>query len=466
MAGANQQADDCDLRAATLRGLLRWWWRTMHSGFLDVKTLRALEAAIWGDTHSGGAVRTVVERVSNGQPHSYDKRSKANFSAQQKVSDLGIPNGNGDARKMTQGLWYVSYGMDEGGQHNHRERYVIEPPSSWRARLIARRNRFESNGPEMTAQQVLEQAQAALWLLCHFGGVGSKARKGFGSLAAGDLNDHTLGSCQSAAAQLRQELGLSNDFEEDRARSPSLRQMLGPVEASFTWPDVWRVLDQVGFAYQSFAKKYKHRLKKNALGLPRRVGSPTQGSFNPTPPVTSNSRHSSPVHIHIARVDNGWVVRTVAFPSAYLPNLSASRDFLEEFLEDFDRDLQRRTVLSPPSGAGRPTRSPREQPTMKDRSDLPKPGDYVEATLLDEKSKKGGWKAKHEASGLSGPIQNTADVPVDKQVGEKLSLIVASVTAREIAFRYPTPEIEKRAQAGRRKGKGKSGRPQKRGRRT
>src|SRR5204863_449066 len=40
LAGANQQADDCDLRPATLRGLLRWWWRTMHAGFVDVPTLR------------------------------------------------------------------------------------------------------------------------------------------------------------------------------------------------------------------------------------------------------------------------------------------------------------------------------------------------------------------------------------------------------------------------------------------
>ncbi len=30
LAGAAQQEHDCDLRPATLRGLLRWWWRTMH----------------------------------------------------------------------------------------------------------------------------------------------------------------------------------------------------------------------------------------------------------------------------------------------------------------------------------------------------------------------------------------------------------------------------------------------------
>ncbi|MCS6799996.1 MAG: hypothetical protein NZ898_16020, partial [Myxococcota bacterium] len=69
---------------------------------------------------------------------------------------------------------------------------------------------------------------------------------------------------------------------------------------------------------------------------------------------------------------------------------------------------------------------------------LPKVGDRVEATLLEERTKKGGWKARHEPSGLAGPIHNTADVPATEQAGRRLTLIVASVTSREITFRVPT----------------------------
>lgn len=69
---------------------------------------------------------------------------------------------------------------------------------------------------------------------------------------------------------------------------------------------------------------------------------------------------------------------------------------------------------------------------------LPKAGDRVEATLLEERTKKGGWKARHEPSGLAGPIQNSADVPATEKAGARLTLIVASVSAREIAFRVPT----------------------------
>jgi len=98
------------------------------------------------------------------------------------------------------------------------------------------------------------------------------------------------------------------------------------------------------------------------------------------------------------------------------------------------------------------------QPSAKHVA-LPKPGEMVDAQLLEERTKKVGWKAMHEPSGLSGPIQNTGDVPGDKNVGDALRLIVAIATEREIAFRYPTSADEERAQRASSKGKGGRGGP-------
>jgi len=91
---------------------------------------------------------------------------------------------------------------------------------------------------------------------------------------------------------------------------------------------------------------------------------------------------------------------------------------------------------------------------------LPKPGDVVEAELLEERTKRSGWKAKHEPSGLSGPIQNSESVPADKHAGDRLTLIVASASDREIAFRYPTPADEVRGTrgSGKRRGPAKGSR--------
>jgi len=90
---------------------------------------------------------------------------------------------------------------------------------------------------------------------------------------------------------------------------------------------------------------------------------------------------------------------------------------------------------------------------------LPKPGEKVEAQLLEERTKKGGWKAKHLPSGLRGSIQNTNDVPPEKKPGDVLELIVASAKEREINFRYPTSVDEARASraAGKKQGGFKRG---------
>lgn len=96
---------------------------------------------------------------------------------------------------------------------------------------------------------------------------------------------------------------------------------------------------------------------------------------------------------------------------------------------------------------------------------LPKPGGRVEAELIEERTKKGGWKALHKPSGLSGAIQNAGDVPADKNVGDTLTLIVAIANEREIAFRYPTSADKERAQRAPSKGRGGRGGPGRGGRR-
>jgi CRISPR-associated protein Cmr6 len=101
-----------------------------------------------------------------------------------------------------------------------------------------------------------------------------------------------------------------------------------------------------------------------------------------------------------------------------------------------------------PSGTRQPVPAAAAKPTV-----LPKPGQKVEAQLLEERTKKGGWRATHLLSGLTGNIQNSEAVPTDKKTGDTVELIVASATA----FNYPTPEQEARAQRGKSNGRGGAG---------
>ena len=76
---------------------------------------------------------------------------------------------------------------------------------------------------------------------------------------------------------------------------------------------------------------------------------------------------------------------------------------------------------------------------------LPKPGDKVTAILAEEKTIKGGWKARYLLSDLTGPIQNSNEVPTHFEPGHELTLIVAMANEQTIAFRYPTAVDEARA---------------------
>jgi len=89
-----------------------------------------------------------------------------------------------------------------------------------------------------------------------------------------------------------------------------------------------------------------------------------------------------------------------------------------------------------------PPTPPKPAPLARDQE--------VEAVLVGEKTKAGGWRALHEASGLVGPIQNSKspEFPGSVKPGDRLKLLVAIANGREVAFRFPTDK--ERADAAKR----------------
>lgn len=408
LAGALQESDDCTLRAATLRGMLRWWWRTMHAGHLPVRDLLSLERTIWGGTGGSGngeasALGISLEAVESLTPIRYSKQEVA------RAHGLKRP----DRPKATLGIAYISYGMDE----KDRSRYYTPQGSRWKLTMVA------NSAGALSSQQVLDQAKSALWLLTNFGGVGSKGRKGFGSLET-DAGVRSLEECRRHAADVRAAMQYpirqSGFFRE----SPSLEQLLGPVLLTLPGDDVWWALDQLGEAIQEFAQSYKHRIEKKALGLPRRM----KESDNEFPSV---SRHASPVHFHLSHSDAGFKAIVVAFPSARLPNFDKNRQFLENFIEY----LRQKAFAPPPSRARLNVSATGSAPAPRTTPATLKVGALVEGKLLAERTKKGGWKAQESISGLIGPIQNTQAVPATANPGDLVKLRI-KVASPAPAFEY------------------------------
>ena len=426
LAGALQKEADCDLRPATLRGLLRWWWRTMHAGSLSCDRLAELETRVWGAADSGSPVSIALTRERATAPQLYNYKDKGVRPKQvfAKEHELQPPGGG----KTIQGLFYASYGMDESGSD---KRWFRQAGDRWRLTLAARDGlRAEKHG-RIPARIVMEQAEAALWLLTRFGGAGSRSRKGFGSFAEiSGLPTLSLDACKTAGRKLRQTCGMDPDGNSD---TPSLETAL-VLETKTPWKDCWFTLDQVGSVYQGFAKSLKGDDDRMALGLPRKAGA--KDRERKLEDKMEFDRHASPAIWSLSRQGNGaYTVRLVAFPAARLPNGEVSERVLRGLYAYAKEKLGRRVDSFAKLGQGG-RRSAASSAHPADSVNLPKVGDTVDAVLLKEKTRKGKWKARIVGDGMEGDIMDSDKVPSDVKPGDRVRLTVRVAKSRNGSFMW------------------------------
>ena len=437
LAGARQSGEDCDLRPATLRGLLRWWWRTPHAAHVDRDTLRRLEAAVWGDAQAGSPVRLAVDFVSGGKPEPHPDKGDRGFLDRH---DIQRP---GRERKVTQGLFYASYGMAEKRPY----RWSRPAGSTWRLTVTARDGRLTATGGSGTvkipASLLIGQASAALWLLARFGGAGSRSRKGFGSFHDVDVDGiASVEDCRTAAAGFRDACGLSQGAERV-LDSPALEDVI-LMECPTPWRDPWFALDRIGMALQRFAKG-RDGDDRTPLGLPRRVG---RGRDAQTLRAGKTNRHASPAMWSLGVGDDGTLTaRLAAFPAPRLPDRETSKKALRELAGFAKGELTEQTKQQPRAGQRPPPadRTPRDPGAASRSSPTLEKGRFVEAVLLEERTRKGGWRARHEPTGKEMTIGNTGDVPAERKPGDRVELYVFSGDA----FQWPTDKV--RQAAGRRR---------------
>lgn len=406
LAGAHQRAEDCDLHPATLRGLLRWWWRTLHAGHVPLDELRRLEMLIWGGTGQGdtdeagrgSAVAISIERSGDVASKVYDKVEIAKEFVNQNPKD-------------NLGLFYTSYGMDEDmedkitGTKERRRRAFISDGVFWRVTLNVRPALLR-NDRVIPATAILKQAQIALWLLTRYGGIGSKVRKGFGSLrdvVIDGIRDRD--ACLTAAKNFRDLCQLPSG----RVPGAMIIEDAKFLEKSVMAENIWKALDHIGSELRGFAcsldkiekgngRQSRDKQGRIALGLPRSNRCAKKGN-----------RHASPVLWHVVRDGpEKFRIRITGFPAIYLPDVAISREMLNKLADKFPSRVA--ATLHLPAG-----------------------GSSVRATLLEEKTKKGGWKAREMETGIPGEIQNSADVPPNLKPGDDVTLIVANRSA----FKWP-----------------------------
>ncbi|MGH3090413.1 MAG: type III-B CRISPR module RAMP protein Cmr1, partial [Rubrobacteraceae bacterium] len=147
-AGGADQAK-AELRVPSLRGLLRFWWRAVQPPMSPTE-LRGEENKLFGSTDTGQSKFLMGIPDENNKP---------------------LPAGT----KVDNSIGYLGYGI-AGYIREQREvqttRDALDAGGRFTLRLIFKKGAAERKG------ELLD----AVWCLTHLGGMGSRSRRGFGSM--------------------------------------------------------------------------------------------------------------------------------------------------------------------------------------------------------------------------------------------------------------------------------------------
>lgn len=198
--------------------------------------------------------------------------------------------------------------------------------------------------------------------------------------------------------------------------------------------DAWLAIDKLGWAVNKFANSRKHQPDKAALGLPKQIHGPNRTPIFPRqteathqPPLKLKrefDRFAAPIWYHFEPSGNGLKLNILAFPSSVVVKEDVSRTMLQNLLEHLQEKLTP-NLFTAKSGGFTPNtpRTPSINKPIIAKSGGIKAGDKITGTLLEEKTKKGGWKVETKELAI-GSIQNSGDVPPDKKIGDTVNLEV------------------------------------------
>jgi CRISPR-associated protein Cmr1 len=173
-AGADQKGE-AEIRALSIRGALRWWYRALDPRF------REREGALFGATTGEGSSSPIRVRVvpwlNGDRDYSKDLRPE---------------------KARQNGAAYLGYTLYLGGNNRLAvpEKNEFELDLTWQyrpSRFISSEGKDKPaknhpwhwvKGDGQKADEITRRAWAAsLWLFGHLGGLGTRSRRGFGTIA-------------------------------------------------------------------------------------------------------------------------------------------------------------------------------------------------------------------------------------------------------------------------------------------
>jgi len=301
LSGANQ--NKAELRAASIKGLLRFWWRALQAES-DIAELRKKEAGIFGssDEKTGGGSSFSIQIISTSDL----KATKDKFPSDEQYQ---VPV-DGKSFKINI-LEYLAYGTYE---------YIPKKGNIFTREYFPPKLTFNIV-VSFTDDTIKKGVLNAFHVWSIFGGTGSRSRNGFGSFnvvnkenAFEDLND-TLFVCSPYEKQY-----LIKIIKGDSLTSyPSFTKGTKLFKAKETFDSGLKSLADVGKIYRSGRIKLE---QKHSFDKRQYIGSPIVEKK-----VTKSllDRHAKPYFIKIAKEGDRYRAYILYLPSKYCDGLEKDR---------------------------------------------------------------------------------------------------------------------------------------------
>lgn len=282
IGGADQLPSD-GIRPLSIKGALRFWWRALNWGRFRTETscdesalalLHDKEARLFGIAANGADTGQgqFMLRVS--------RQPRLNLETQWPQNNTGSG--------------YLGFGLMENNQDSHRQ--AIREGTDFDLEL---RFKPKSNANDIAALEDVLQ----VWSL--FGGLGSRARRGFGSITLQQLNGQKMLLDQigfeTAVRKRLTEIKSVVEFPPYTAFSKHARFIILAIEN-----DARRVHSQAGLRYKS------HRGQESTLRGRDKIpfGLPLQG-------IDQESRRASPLFFHVHALNNNQYAASVLYLPAH-----------------------------------------------------------------------------------------------------------------------------------------------------
>lgn len=308
MYGGGARAGHIDIqqpiRASSIRGHLRWWWRLLNQHrFVDAKKMRERESEIWGSTECPSPVRIRVKEISGREPLKKDQRNKDG-----KPAPFGFERYGSEAYALFPAIEakdpVVEHLIDAGLRFDVHVTWPTQQRlNEWRTaenqRLAKER---KPKKPEHISDIGAEIEQTiAMWI--QWGGVGARTRRGLGALES--VGSNTLATVASLA----------------------MCQVLTSPTSRATAKDSWREVLNLyrSFRQTEFRNRGSSRPGRTHWPEPDSIRQLTNCRLKPT--KHDNRDHSSPIGIQTA----------ATFPRAVL-GLPIGFKFIDEPAGQADSD--------------------------------------------------------------------------------------------------------------------------------